>query len=70
MSTHEDRFAENSVNLAKNSANFAGIYMRRYRGGKTALDVQHAMRTELFESLSRLDIVRSIASVLRVEGGI
>src|SRR6201994_4141172 len=29
------------------AANFAGIYMRRYRGGKMALDVQHAMRTEL-----------------------
>jgi ATP-binding cassette subfamily B protein len=40
------------------AANFAGIYMRRYRGGKMALDVQHAMRTELFESLSRLDGAR------------
>jgi ATP-binding cassette subfamily B protein len=39
-------------------ANFFGIYMRRYRGGKMALDVQHAMRTELFESLSRLDGAR------------
>ena len=37
------------------AANFIGIYMRRYRGGKMALDVQHAMRTELFDSLSRLD---------------
>jgi ATP-binding cassette, subfamily B, bacterial len=40
------------------AANFAGIYMRRYRGGKMALDVQHAMRTELFDSLSRLDGTR------------
>ena len=32
--------------------------MRRYRGGKMALDVQHAMRTELFDSLSRLDGAR------------
>jgi ATP-binding cassette subfamily B protein len=39
-------------------ANFAGIYMRRYHGGKMALDVQHAMRTELFDSLSRLDGAR------------
>ena len=31
------------------AANFAGIYMRRFRGGKMALDVQHAMRTELFD---------------------
>jgi ATP-binding cassette subfamily B protein len=40
------------------AANFAGIYMRRYRGGKMALDVQHALRTELFDSLSRLDGAR------------
>jgi ATP-binding cassette subfamily B protein len=40
------------------AANFIGIYMRRYRGGKMALDVQHAMRTELFDSLSRLDGAR------------
>src|SRR5215469_13770625 len=40
------------------AANFAGIYMRRYRGGKMALDVQHAMRTDLFDSLSRLDGAR------------
>jgi ATP-binding cassette subfamily B protein len=40
------------------AANFGGIYMRRYRGGKMALDVQHAMRTELFDSLSRLDGTR------------
>src|SRR6202012_4697251 len=32
--------------------------MRRYRGGKMALDVQHTMRTELFESLSKLDGAR------------
>jgi len=39
-------------------ANFIGIYMRRFHGGKMALDVQHAMRTELFDSLSRLDGTR------------
>src|SRR6201996_8666787 len=62
------------------AANFAGIYMRRYRGGKTALDVQHAMRTELFESLSRLDgarqdeihtgqlVGRSISDINMVQG--
>jgi len=36
-------------------ANFAGVYLRRYHGGKVALDVQHAMRTDLFDSLSKLD---------------
>ncbi len=40
------------------AANFVGIYLRRFRGGKMALDVQHAMRTELFDSLSRLDGAR------------
>ena len=61
-------------------ANFAGVYMRRYRGGKTALDVQHAMRTEVFESLSRLDgarqdeihtgqlVGRSISDINMVQG--
>jgi len=33
--------------------NFGGIYLRRYYGGRLALDVQHEMRTELFDSLSR-----------------
>jgi ATP-binding cassette, subfamily B, bacterial len=36
-------------------ANFGGVYLRRYHGGKVALDVQHAMRTDLFDSLSKLD---------------
>jgi ATP-binding cassette subfamily B protein len=39
-------------------AGFAGVFMRRYRGGKMALDVQHTMRTDLFESLSKLDGAR------------
>ncbi len=38
--------------------NFAGIYLRRYHGGRVSLDVQHDMRTELFDSLSRLDGAR------------
>ena len=62
------------------AANFVGIYLRRYRGGKTALDVQHAMRTELFESLSKLDgarqdeihtgqlVGRSISDINMVQG--
>ena len=37
---------------------FGGVYIRRYKGGQLSLDVQHAMRTELFESLSRLDGAR------------
>jgi ATP-binding cassette subfamily B protein len=62
------------------AANFAGVYMRRYRGGKMALDVQHAMRTEVFGSLSRLDgarqdeihtgqlVGRSISDINMVQG--
>jgi ATP-binding cassette, subfamily B, bacterial len=38
--------------------NFCGIYLRRYHGGRLSLDVQHDMRTELFDSLSRLDGAR------------
>jgi ATP-binding cassette, subfamily B, bacterial len=38
--------------------NFVGVYSRRFRGGQLALDVQHEMRTELFDSLTRLDGTR------------
>jgi ATP-binding cassette subfamily B protein len=38
--------------------NFAGIYLRRYHGGRLSLDVQHELRGELFDSLSRLDGAR------------
>ncbi len=34
---------------------FAGVFTRRYFGGRLSLDVQHDLRTELFGSLSRLD---------------
>ena len=34
---------------------FAGLYLRRYRGGQVSLDVQHDLRTEMFGALSRLD---------------
>jgi ATP-binding cassette subfamily B protein len=34
---------------------FAGVYTRRYRGGQLSLDVQHDLRTELFEALQHLD---------------
>jgi len=66
--------------LAAAVANFFGVYMRRYRGGKMALDVQHSMRTELFESLSNLDgarqdeihtgqlVGRSISDINMVQG--
>jgi len=40
------------------AVNFAGIYLRRYHGGRLALDIQHELRTELFDSLTRLDGAR------------
>jgi ATP-binding cassette subfamily B protein len=40
------------------AVNFGAIYMRRYKGGQLSLDVQHDLRTELFDSLSRLDGAR------------
>jgi len=39
-------------------ASFAGLYLRRYRGGQVSLDVQHDLRTDMFRSLSRLDGAR------------
>jgi ATP-binding cassette subfamily B protein len=44
--------------LVAAAVNFTGIYLRRYRGGRVSLDVQHDLRTELFDSLSRLDGAR------------
>src|ERR1700745_3771904 len=40
------------------AVNFGGIYLRRSRGGRLSLDVQHDLRTELFAALSRLDGAR------------
>jgi ATP-binding cassette subfamily B protein len=34
---------------------FAGLYLRRYRGGQVSLDVQHDLRTKMLGALSRLD---------------
>ncbi|GGR05748.1 ABC transporter ATP-binding protein [Streptomyces netropsis] len=34
---------------------YALTYVRRYYGGRLALDVQHDLRTEMFASISRLD---------------
>jgi ATP-binding cassette, subfamily B, bacterial len=44
--------------LVAAAANFAGLYVRRYRGGRLSLDVQHDLRTQLFSALSRLDGTR------------
>jgi ATP-binding cassette, subfamily B, bacterial len=44
--------------LVAAAVNFGGIYLRRYYGGRLSLDVQHDLRTDLFDSLSRLDGAR------------
>ena len=36
-------------------ARFGLAYVRRYRGGRIALDVQHDLRTAMFRQLQRLD---------------
>jgi len=35
---------------------FIGAYVRRYVGGRVALDVQYDLRTSIFERLQRLDL--------------
>jgi ATP-binding cassette, subfamily B, bacterial len=44
--------------LVMAAVNFGAIYLRRYFGGRVSLDVQYDLRTELFDSLSRLDGAR------------
>src|SRR5689334_13514894 len=39
-------------------ARFGFAYVRRYRGGRIALDVQHDMRTAIFKKLQSLDFAR------------
>ncbi len=60
--------------------NFAGVFTRRYLGGRMSLDVQHDLRTEMFAALSRLDgarqdqlhtgqiVSRSISDVNMIQG--
>jgi ATP-binding cassette subfamily B protein len=60
--------------------NFLGVYLRRFMGGRLALDVQHDLRTEMFAALSRLDgarqdelhtgqvVSRSISDISMVQG--
>jgi ATP-binding cassette subfamily B protein len=47
--------------LAAAGANFGGLYVRRFRGGRLSLDVQHDLRTALFAAVSRLDGARQDA---------
>jgi len=44
--------------------NFWGIYLRRYRGGQLSLDVQHDMRTDLFDALSEIGLADAGAETI------
>ncbi|HVF73820.1 MAG TPA: ABC transporter ATP-binding protein [Acidimicrobiales bacterium] len=44
--------------LAFAVAKFGAAFVRRYRGGRVALDVQHDLRTAIYDRLQRLDFAR------------
>ena len=46
--------------LVAAAVNFAGIYLRRYRGGRVSLDVQHDLRTDP----ERITDIQVLATVL------
>ncbi|HEU5392105.1 MAG TPA: ABC transporter ATP-binding protein, partial [Streptosporangiaceae bacterium] len=58
VSSHASIWPLAGLLIVAAAVNFGGIYLRRYRGGQLSLDVQHDMRTELFDALSRLDGAR------------
>src|SRR5690348_4338309 len=58
LTHHAPVWAGALVLIAAGLLNFAGVYIRRYEGGKLSLDVQHDMRTESFAALAALDGAR------------
>src|SRR6201994_4392779 len=57
--THKDSIWPLAIGLlAIAVANFGATFLRRYSGGRLSLDVQHDLRTEMLEALSRLDGAR------------
>jgi ATP-binding cassette, subfamily B, bacterial len=58
LTHHAPVWAGALVLIAAGLLNFAGVYTRRYEGGKLSLDVQHDMRTESFAALAALDGAR------------
>ncbi len=68
------------VLLGLGAVMFGAGFVRRYLGGRLALDVQHAVREDLFRSLLRLDgarqdelhtgqvVSRSISDIMMVQG--
>lgn len=37
------------------AVSYAAAYLRRHHGGRLALDIQHDLRTDIFDALSELD---------------
>jgi len=58
VARHDPIWLGASLLIVTGLLSFGGVYLRRYRGGQLSLAVQHDLRTELFESLSRLDGAR------------
>ncbi len=79
--SHRQSAAAGAAALAAAAAvSFAGVFTRRYVGGRVSLDVQHDLRTQMFAALSRLDgarqdqlhtgqiVSRSISDITMVQG--
>ncbi len=58
MTRHQPIWLGASALLVAAVLSFAGVFTRRYLGARISLDVQHDMRTEMFDALSNLDGVR------------
>src|SRR5579859_737903 len=80
LTRHQPIWVGASALIAAAGLSFAGVFTRRYLGGKISLDVQHDLRTEMFASLSALDgarqdqlhtgqvVSRSISDVNMIQG--
>src|SRR5215472_17844382 len=80
LTRHQPIWLGASALIVAAGLSFAGVFTRRYIGGRISLDVQHDMRTEMFASLSALDgarqdqlhtgqvVSRSISDVNMVQG--
>src|SRR5579875_1065603 len=79
--SHRQSAAAGAAALAAAAAvSVAGVFTRRYVGGRVSLDVQHDLRTQMFAALSRLDgarqdqlhtgqiVSRSISDITMVQG--
>ncbi len=80
LTRHQPIWIGATALLIAAALSFVGVYTRRYIGSRISLDVQHDLRTEMFEALSKLDgarqdqlhtgqiVSRSISDVNMVQG--